>query len=249
MRWWGYVLAGCLAYLFTVVASLPIQHVVNQLTSSGLPLVIGQISGTIWQGGAERVSYRELPLGPVEWRFAPLGLLQGRIEYAIALNHPDHTLDGYVAKGLLSEGFDLTELKGRMSADSLLKLADLSDLSASGQLELELRELQVSGQHIVAAEGEIRWLNAGIERPVRADFGDLQFILSADEQAVKSDINELDGPLQVNGEFFLRPDGSYQFKGKVKANNGADPGLISLLESIGRPAGDGGILIDHSGQM
>jgi general secretion pathway protein N len=249
MRWWFYAIAGCLAYLFTLVASFPIQHIVYRLNSSNLPLIIGQINGTIWHGEVDRVNFRNVPLGPAEWRFVPLSLLQGQIEYAIALNHPDHTLEGYLAMDLLSNGFGLSEFKGRLPTDSLLKLSNQADLNARGQLELDIRELQILHRRIVSAEGEIRWLDAGIERPVKADLGSLQFNLSGDDKAFKSDIKELDGPLQVNGEFALLPDGSYNLNGKVKANNGADQGLISLLQTIGRTANDGSIQIDYAGRM
>jgi general secretion pathway protein N len=249
MRWWIYVIVGCLAYLSTLITSVPIQHVAYQLTSSGLPLVIGQINGTIWQGEAARVSYQNIPLGPVSWRFVPLGLLQGQIEYAVELNDSDHTLGGYVARDLLSDGFSLSEIKGQLPADSLLKLSNQTDLNANGQLDVELQKLRISDRRITTVEGEIRWLDAGIERPFRAVLGNLQFNLSGDELAIKSEIKELDGPLQVNGELTLMPDGSYQLQGKVTPNDAADPGLISLLQSIGRPANDGSIQIDYSGRM
>jgi hypothetical protein len=109
--------------------------------------------------------------------------------------------------------------------------------------------LQISHRQIVSALGEIHWLDAGVERPVRADIGNLQFNLSGDEQAFKSTIKELDGPLQVNGEFSLLPNGSYHLQGKIKGNNGADQGLISLLQSIGRTLNDGSIQIDYAGQL
>ena len=249
MRWWVYVIVGCLAYLFTLIASLPIQHVAYLLTSSGLPLVIGQISGTVWQGEAAQVSYQNVPLGPASWRFVPLGLLQGQIEYAIELNNSDHAMGGYITKDLLSDGFRLSEFKGQLPADSLLKLSNQTNLNANGQLDLDLQKLQISHRQIISAQGEIRWLDAGIERPFRAVLGNLQFNLSGDEQAIKSEIKQLDGPLQVNGELTLSPDGSYQLKGNVKPTNGADPGLISLLQSIGRRANDGSIRIDYSGRM
>jgi general secretion pathway protein N len=249
MRWWFYVIAGCLAYLFTLIAYLPIQHFAHQLSSSGLPLVIGHLSGTIWHGEAGQVNFRKVPLGPAKWRFVPLGLLYGQIQYSIEISHPDLDLNGYIAKSLLSKGFTLLEINGRLPVDSALKLTDQGDLKASGQLELDLAKLQVSNRRIVLAEGEIRWLDAGIERPFRVDLGNLQFNLSGDEQTFFTAIRELDGPLQVNGDFNLLPDGSYRLQGTVKASNGANAELTSLLQSIGRPAADGSIQVDYAGQM
>ena len=249
MRWWVYVIIGCLAYLFTLVASLPAQHIAYRLTASGLPLVIGQVSGTIWQGAADQVNYQNVPLGPATWRFVPLGLFQGQLKYAIELNHTDHTIAGYIGKSLFSQGFNLSEVKGQLPADSLLKLTNQSALDASGQLDLELQKMQFSHQQIISAKGEIRWLDASIERPMRVALGNLQFNLSGDEQTIITDIKELEGPMQMNGELTLQPDGSYQLKGKVTPDNGADPGLINLLQSIGRPANDGSIQIDYSGRI
>lgn len=249
MRWWVYAIIGGLTYVISLIASLPIQHVVNLLTSNGLPLVIGQISGSLWHGEAEQFNYKNIPLGPAVWHFVPLGLLQGRIEYAIALHNPDHTLDGQVAKEILSDGFSLFGLKGQIPADSLLQLSNLTNLSTTGQLELDLMELHVRHRQITSAAGEIRWLDAGIEQPVRADLGDLQFNLSADDQIFISDIKDLDGPIQVDGKLSLLPDGSYRLQGEVTPRDGSDPALINLIQSIGRYTKDGTVQVDYSGRM
>jgi len=249
MRWWVFVIVGVLVYLVTLVASLPVQHLAGALTTSGLPLVIGRISGSVWRGEAQQLSYKQVPLGPAEWTFVPWGLLQGRIEFDLSLKHPDHTLAGSVAKDILSDGWSLSDVKGQIPAESLLQLADQASLGASGQLDLDLRRLRLSQRRLTAAAGEVRWLDAGIDRPFRVELGNLQFNLSGDEQALKSDIKELDGPMQVNGEFSLQPDGSYRLQGKVTPGSGADPGLVSLLQSIGRPASGGSIQIDYAGRL
>lgn len=249
MRWWLYVVCGVLAYLFFLVASLPIPHAINLLASSGLPISIGQSSGSIWDGEASQVSYSNVTLGPAKWQFRPLGLFQGKFKYWFEFNSPENTLLGYIAKDIGYDRFTLSDIKGLIRADSLLRLSEQSNIGAIGQLELELQELQLTKQQITSAHGEIRWLDAGIQHPFKAELGNLQFILYGDEKIIKSSVKDLDGPLKIDGELSLLPDGNYRVQGKVKSINAANQGLVSLLQSIGRPIADGSIQIAYSGRL
>jgi hypothetical protein len=249
MRWWLFTVCGILAYLFFLISNVPVQYAIHLLTSSGLPLAIEQSNGSIWHGGANQISYAGTTLGPVKWRFTPLGLLSGQIRYAIELNNSEYTVAGYIARAIFTDGLTLSEIKGQLPADRLLEFSDLDNVVANGQLELDLQTLLISQRRIRSAQGEIRWLDASIQQPIRAELGNLQFTLSEENNGLKSGIEDIDGPLQVDGEFFLQADGNYRLQGKVKPTNSANQGLVSLLQSIGRPISGGSIQIDYYGQL
>ncbi len=241
--------SGILAYLFFLVASLPVPHADRAARIQWSAHLLGQSRGSIWNGETSQISYSNLALGPAKWQFLPLGLFQGKFEYRVEINNPENTLIGYIAKDIWFDRFTLSDIKGLLLADSLLKLSDQSSISAIGQLELELQELQIAKRQITSAQGEIRWLDAGIEHPIKTELGNIQFILSGDDKSFNSSIKDLDGPLKVDGELSLLPDGNYRIQGKVKPINGTNQGLVSLLQSLGRPIADGSIQIDYSGRL
>jgi len=62
-------------------------------------------------------------------------------------------------------------------------------------------------------------------------------------------VKDLGGPIKVDGEINLTADNQYRVVGKVKPTDSTDSGLANTLRSIGRPAADGTIQINYSGQL
>jgi hypothetical protein len=248
MKWGWFSLAGILAYGLFLVATLPMQHAVNLLNARGLPIVVAQGTGSVWNGEAEHINYENVILGPVKWQFLPLSLLWGQLKYQLEIQDHDQILIGKLARELLSNRFRLTELKGNIPLETLLLLSGEANPSAGGKLDFDVVELTISNRQIISAEGAIRWLDASIRSPIRIALGNLQFDLFNDDEVVKSDVTDLNGPIKVQAQISLPGDGTYQFQGELMPGKSADQGLVNLLQSLGRPTAEGSIQIDYTGQ-
>lgn len=249
MRWWLFSLVGIFSYLFFMLADLPAQQALYWLASDDFPIVTDGISGTLWNGNARRTSYNHIELGASAWKFKPLSLLIGQIEYEVDLSGKNQELSGHTALNILTGGYILTDLKGSMETANIPTLIGKPYVQVDGKLDIDIQQIQISRQQVSAVLGSLLWNDAMLLKPIKSKLGSLQFNLSSDDQMLKTNIKNIAGPFQVDGVVELQPDGTYRIHGKVKQTGTTDPGLISLLNNIGRPLADGSTQIDYSGQL
>jgi len=88
-RW--LIALGILALLAFAVATLPASILAGRLQSLGLKAV--DYDGSIWSGGATGLSWRDAPLGDLQWRITPSALLRGRVVGHARLERADGSLD------------------------------------------------------------------------------------------------------------------------------------------------------------
>jgi hypothetical protein len=249
MRWWILLLVGGLSYLLFFLAYLPAQQAMAWLMPENSPIEIGGTQGTLWKGSAKRTLYQGVELGSSDWRFMPTSLLLGRLKYAIDLEDKNQKIHADAALNLLNGDYLLSNLKGSITAASLASVIGQPFVDLGGTLDIDIELMQFSNRQISAAMGSLRWMDAEINKPIQSMLGNLQFELSGDENLVQTQINDIDGPLAVDGVVELLPDGRYRINGQVKPRNGSDPGLVNLLRNIGRAESDGGTRIEYSGQL
>ena len=248
MRWWGLLIIGIASYLVFLIAGLPAHYTLSGLALAGVPVTAASTSGTLWSGKAEGLRYNKMDFTAVNWQFKPLSLLQGELKYSLGLQNPGQELKGYAALSLLGS-YVLTEYKGLLNAQHLPELIGQPYIKTSGDLDVDIETLEIAQARVVSAKGTIRWLNAGIQSPVSAQLGGLEFDLKGDKAALVTDIRDINGPLKIQGALNLKPDGQYRLSGKVKPTASADPALARALRNFGRAAADGNILIEYTGQL
>ena len=77
-----------------------------------------------------------------------------------------------------------------------------------GKIDLNQVNLSIEDGRLTAADGQLRWLDAIVESPLKLKVGDLQADLSTDpEGSVKADIRDLSGPTAIKGNASLKADG------------------------------------------
>ncbi|MCU7918162.1 MAG: type II secretion system protein N [Candidatus Thiodiazotropha sp. (ex Epidulcina cf. delphinae)] len=251
MRWWSYLLVGLGGYLLFMLAELPAQHVLGwTLPDTGKPpFSYGRIKGTLWRGKAEVVNYQGIMLDRVKWRFAPSALLRGRIGFDLQLKYLDQRLGGHIAIGA-GDDYRLADIKGRIRADNLPRLMNLSQIGIDGKIDIELQHLRIEGQRITSAEGRVRWLDSALLSPISLKAGDLEADLTSNDNGdVKAKIKDMGGTTAVDGELSLTSDGNFSLSGAIKPGAGADPGLGGALKAIGKSQPDGSIRLNYSGSL
>ena len=87
MRWPAATALGIVGYLLFLLHALPTHHVAGWLeeTASAQGVSLAGVTGTVWSGSAEHLSYQRSPLGRLEWDFRPSRLLLGKLAYDIEL--------------------------------------------------------------------------------------------------------------------------------------------------------------------
>ncbi|MET0002348.1 MAG: type II secretion system protein N [Candidatus Thiodiazotropha sp.] len=250
MRWWSYLLIGLGGYLIFLLAAIPAQHIIGwTLAENGkLPFSYATMKGSLWRGKMEAINYQGMPLDKIKWRFAPSGLLLGRISFELELRHMNNKVDANVARTL--GGFQLKDVEGQLPASMITEMAELNQISVEGDVELNLSHVAIETERVTSAEGEIKWLNPALLRPFSLKEGNLKADVTTDDNGnIKIKINDLGGGTSVDGELSLSNEGNYNLNGAIKPGAGSDPGLSSALKAVAKSQPDGSYRISFSGSL
>lgn len=275
MRWPAATALATAGYLFFLLYNIPAQQVVGWLSGDNqLPLTLQGISGTVWSGEADQVSFQRKPLGQMEWHFKPSRLILGKLAYGIELKQTGQQLQGTFITGF-GNSVRLEEVDALLLASqlpewlqslALITTGGAEDLLLANQLPgwLQQRQISVDGKvraqqldlaftdgQLTAAEGSLQWLEGAVRSPLNLTVGDLQADLTTDEASgdITAAVRDLKGSVAIQAEVSLKPDGNFQVKGKLKPGDKADPGLTGALQAIGRRQPDGTIQLNYAGKM
>jgi len=89
-RPWWLISFGVAAVLLLAVATLPASLFASQLSRAGLDAA--GLWGSVWNGRAQGLTWRSVPLGDLQWSVAPWKLLLGRVAGEMALTRADGSL-------------------------------------------------------------------------------------------------------------------------------------------------------------
>lgn len=245
---WSYrihIYAFAAAFVVFVVLRVP-ASVAVELVSERVPeLSASGLHGTIWHGGARRVSYREGLIEDFRWRFRPTRLL------ALEL--------GYRLEGALSSGFlestatltttgalRLTDLRMQSNIRELGAFAGRSYIPVDGQISLRFDHLALSDR-ITSASGNVDVSDAAM-RDGGTQLGSYRAKISEQEGTLRADVSDSAGPLEVSGFATVDPGGRYEVSVDIVPKR-SEPELESLLGLVSRRTADGNYRIRGQGTL
>lgn len=247
MRWPVMTLLGIVSYLFFLLYTLPAQQVIGWVNDDAV--AFQGVNGSVWSGDASQVSYQRKPLGRLTWHFLPSRLLLGKLGYEIELKAGGQQLQGNLLMGTGS--LSLQDVEALLLAAQLPEWMQQRQLQIGGKVRLQQLDLTLSEGLLTAAEGTVQWLDGSLQSPLNLTIGDLQAELSTDEANgdIQAQIHDLKGSIGLQGEMRLKPDGNFQFDGRLKPGDQTDPGLSGALQAIGRKQPDGSIKLKYAGKI
>lgn len=200
---WG--LFCLIIYAVFLVVKLPAVHVLSQLTLPSQVKLSG-VSGTIWQGKAQQVSYMGLPLENVNWSLSALPLIWGEVNANVKGGNfrqaEQIALNGHISASQSAvTAQDLTAYIPAYIAMAALPLP--LPVKAEGRFKINLAELNydyATGCEQLTGDGQ--WLNAkvaGVKKLI--DLGNFKANLGCEKQQVLVKVkqpNSLGLDAQVN---------------------------------------------------
>jgi len=193
------------------------------------------VSGSLWNGSAERINVDGFLLNRTSWNLHVLSLLTGRAAADVATSWSNSEISGYVsasAGGSLNvselEGFiDLNTLRGAM------------DFPVGGMARISVEELAVSDNWPEALVADIEVRDLTFPDPInRRNIAVGNFSLSFAAPDINADdiveglLTDAGGPLELNGKVLLTPPNSYSMNADVKARPEASKDLSDGLRMM-----------------
>lgn len=251
-RLFGYIALGVFTYLLFVVSTLPAQQALGlaapRLKSQGVSLSASGVDGSAWSGRAAILSVNGVGLQSVHWELSPLALLSGRLGGDWSFQWQGARAEGHASAAADGEA-RLEAVRARFLAAELGALLPLP-VSLGGEFALELERLELNGGRPVAAKGELLWRGAALRAPLEAALGDVHLVLSPREKGgIEGQISDGGGPLKIEGEVSLEPNGSYRLNALLGTRPGADASLKDNLPMVGQRMSDGRYRVVFNGRL
>lgn len=202
---------GLSALLLFLLARAPASLLWRWVGPMVPELHLVQVSGTLWRGQASDAYFRDISLGPVQWRWQPLAVLRARWSNHVEMGAAPSVIEADVGRSLTGSLF-ADDVMVRMPVETLIGRYLPPDkrppVAVEGQLEAEIADLVYRDRTLETLQGELR-LSALSIAGVR--YGDALAGLGAADNAILLDVAMApDAPVQLEGALRLSTEGDYE---------------------------------------
>lgn len=244
-----YSLLGLLAFLSFLLLLAPANLVTEQLAKRLPGFSVHTVEGAATDGSVQGLSWRGVRIDRLQWKWQPLALLAGWLEFHVNIDDPEMKLAGMAAIDA-SQRMRFRDLTGRLFFTELTVLAGQPKLPLQGIIEFDLTDLHLNpARHPLSASGTIHIaglrITLGRQPLILGDF--TAQISSADPEGIQGTIKDNNGPLILEGTFGLLSDGRYRFNGQTAVRDANNHALRQAMNLLGPSDGDGRWRLSLSG--
>lgn len=228
------ILAGIATFVIALIISFP-ARVAYQWFAPG-ELKLSGISGSVWRGKAAQGTAAGVYLADINWRYRPLALLRGKLEFASNGKLASGFFEAKVAVGV-GGSVTLSDLNGALTLETLAGVLPLAGIE--GDVSAQFEKIVVDNGVPVEATGTLNIANL-ISRylsPMR--LGDYRAEFQTRDDGIAGIVESTSGVLEVSGNITLGRDRNYTFLGKVAAKPTAPINIAQQLQLLGSPDSDG----------
>lgn len=233
----SWLAVGAGAYLAFLAATFPAATAFRWFAPDDVGLVAP--AGSIWSGRAGVVSVAGIAASDVRWNISPWQLLLGRLAGSIE----SRLGDGFASTAFALRAGGSARFEGGRLSTSIEALAGVLPVyDTRGQISATIESATIEDGWPVQIDGELRVGSLQVA-PLIPDgttaqilLGDFRAIVTSDDGGpIVARINDMDGPLELDGEISLNRDLSYLFSGRVRTRPDAS---AQLVQGINLMAGE-----------
>lgn len=246
----GYVLLGLASFLIFLALLAPATLLADQFGQRLSGFSAQAVEGSASRGSMSGVHWHGLRIDRLSWRWRPLALLAGRLEFSLRSDDPELMLTGDAAFGF-NRRLQFRQLVGQLPVGRLGQLAASNKLPVDGVVAFDLPalELNASGWPL-AAQGAVQLLNLRALLGQPLNLGDYRLqVEPAGADGIRGQLKDANAPLALDGTLNLTPDGRYRLNGQVALRETGNAALRQALSLLGPPGGDGRWTLNFSGAL
>jgi hypothetical protein len=221
-------LLGAAAFAVIVVTRLPASWVFPHSATFGC----ASVDGTVWSGACSGLTVQRAALGDLSWDLRPLRLLTGVLAAHVVLEHGVVSTRADVDLGLFGS-VTLRQVLADVPLDPAVVPRVPNALRGTVHADLELARLQ----HGVVTElkGRIEAHDLTQRSGKVTPLGSYAVVFPGGSGEQVGRVQDLGGPLAVQGTLTLTSAPGYVLEGQVAARAGAAPELVTGLQFLGTP--------------
>ena len=248
-----YSLLGISAYLLFLIWQLPINHVLARMPSLPVQIKIYGAQGSIIDGNAALIEKDPWRFEKITWSLYKWQLFKGRLEFISLFNNLDQSTARIRAGiNLLLRPY-LSRSRARLPLNALEPLWRPLPINLSGWLNIKLDYLNWSA-HDLSTKGQVNIDDLMWENNL---FGN--FLINLDtatiknnnnsQQVITGQINDKNGPLQINGEIQLDISGNWKINGTIMPRPDTQLNIKHLFNFLGSPNAEGRYQFAFNGRI
>ena len=251
-RWLGYGALAIVAYGVFAVWQMPARNALDfaQQQLPHLQIKAASVEGSLWQGSITHVQVGQRKIERLNWLWQPSGLLQGCLQYQLAISEPQTHVAALARIGISGQ-LRLFDIKGELPLPRAIALAGRPPPPLAGQLQVALRELHLNRQGKPAAVfGQVRLQDLHTSFGRTLALGDFIADLDSEQDTMLGKVRDTEqGPLQLVAEIQLKQDGRYRVEAELGLREQSNAELTKAFSLLGRPLADGKWHFDFSGRL
>lgn len=238
-----------IGYLVCLAVMLPLAPLVRYLP---LPFELESPTGTLWDGGAGKISWQNVDLYEVHWKLDAPSLLKGKAKVNIYFGQgADVSGRGIVSLSPWGE-WQTENVRLNLPVTWLMERQPMSlPVDIDGEVHLKLPNATSGQPWCETIDGELQWLDGELVTPVGVITPDYPLIakLSCKAGQPRFTIDHPDSQMDLQVEGMLKADG-WQLKGTIKAGEEMEPNIANSLQYVGAPAGEDDVYqLDFAGDF
>lgn len=248
----AYVALGLAAYLIFLVARFPagMAYALSQEYSDvGERVRLSGVEGTVWSGRAADLIADGIALGRVDWTLNPWALFGARADLDWRMDGAEHAGHGRLIAAR-DGAIELEGVRGNMRAEQLTPFFANLPLRLTGDVRVDVQEMDIRPGRRFAARGELTWVDAALTAPQPMEIGSLRIeSVPTEDGGSRLNLSDSGGPLSVDGVIRVGADGSYRTSLTMAARPEADPSLDSALGFFGPRDPSGRVRVSQTGRI
>lgn len=235
------------AILFLIAAgllgwwSIPAETAWTRVAERAPMLRLQGLTGRIWEGQAQGVSIKAMPMGSAHWQLSPWRALTGAAAGSVQLSGGPITLNTELSADQTE--LTLSALTASIPATLLEPALDIPALRLQGMIDLRADQVLVSNGILKSAKGMLQWNDLGVSGLAEARLGGVRVDFAPEGQDIVGKVSDLGGPLAVEGT--IRVQGQ-TFHAEVNLD-ARDESVREALLYVGERKPNGGSLLRVDG--
>jgi len=245
-----YLITGNTDFVVFLIANTPAAFIVDTVKDKIPQVKIQNVSGSLWQGHAQKITVQsKYILKNVNWSVCASHLLMAEACVEFDASYNDNLVSGQLTVDS-NKTLTANNLRTRISAQELGKLAALPMGEIAGDIYLDIATLSLKQGGLPTAEGVIKWNKASVTVAETADLGDIIVTLTqSEENPLNASISNKGGQLAISGQASADDKTNYNINIKLTQNNKASKNLKDTLSLFAKAQKNGSFILTNKGNL
>lgn len=226
---WRGVLTGIGAYLLFLLMTAPAAKILSFMQPQGIRF--SGIEGSLWSGTAAMVSATPVQLADASWSLRPFALFIGQLEFAVEGQLQGQKIQAYAGRSLLGNAY-VSDVRGRMAANELVRLLDLGQLQLAGMLEFDIADVEWPESGYPALAGMVTWSPARVNAPVELELGKAELETRIENGATRGKLETVDGALLLQADVEMNSSGAYRLDANLQQKGDVPQEVMNFLSTF-----------------